>query len=74
MRRLPAILLALTTLIFALITIKRATVDYNENGVYFDGQAGYDRDSVVAFGTLTVAFALLTLVVFVISRKRNQDS
>ena len=69
MRRLPLFLFAFSTLTFLVLTIRRSMLDYNENGVYFDGAVTYDRDAVVTFGTITVALALVTIVLAVRGRR-----
>jgi hypothetical protein len=69
------ITLIFLTTAFALLTIERVMMDYNENGVYFDGLATYNSDAVVAYGSVTCVLLVITAGIILISRKihRRKD-
>lgn len=60
-RKVVIALLSLVSVAFLVLTCQRVMMEYNENGVYFDGEVTYDRDAVVAYGTLTGVLLLLTV-------------
>ena len=71
MRKLIITLLSLTSIIFIFVAIKRTTLPYNENGVYFDGTTTVDSDAVVVFSVLAAGFSLLTVCFVIVSRKKR---
>lgn len=63
-RIILAICFVATTIGFFAATIYRLSLDYNENGVYFDeaSTTTYDDDAVVAYGGLAVVFLIPTII------------
>ena len=57
------------TIGFAVVTINRLTMDYNENGVYFDDNVTYDTDAIMAYGIITGTLLLLTVGLMIVWRK-----
>ena len=68
-KRIVIFILSLLTIGFAVVTISRLTMDYNENGVYFDGNMTYDTDAIVGYGIITGTLLLLTVVLMIVWRK-----
>lgn len=62
--------LSLLTIGFAALTASRLAMDYNENGVYFDGVVTYDTDAIVVYGLIT--FTLLAATIGLQSVRRKE--
>ena len=56
-------ILSLGTIGFVTLTIHRLTMDYNENGIYFDGEVTYSSDAILVFGLLASLFFILTIAI-----------
>ena len=69
-KKIIQIFLASATIGFAVLTIHRSMMDYNENGVYFDGVVTYDSDAVPAYGSITGILLVIT-VGLLLNRKKT---
>jgi hypothetical protein len=49
------------TIVFAAVAINRSRLDYNENGVYFDGVVKYNAGAIIGYELTTAIFFVLTL-------------
>jgi hypothetical protein len=54
-------ILSVLTIVFAAVTINRSRLDYNENGVYFDGVVTYNADAIIGYALITAIFFVLTI-------------
>jgi TRAP-type C4-dicarboxylate transport system permease small subunit len=66
------VLFAIVTFLLALTTIYRLAWDYSETGVHFDEESmtTYSDDAIIAYGTLTIVFFILTLTLLIRLFKR----
>lgn len=60
-RKIIISILSLVTVGLLILTFQRMTMDYNENGVYFNGEVTYDIDALLVFATMTCFFIILTM-------------
>jgi hypothetical protein len=54
---------------FALLTMDRMLLDYNEQGVYFDGATTYDLDAVFAYKMISLFFLILGIITAIVWTK-----
>jgi hypothetical protein len=47
---------------FAVLTVDRMLLDYNEQGVYFDGISTYDQDAVLAYTVISAIFFIVGII------------
>jgi hypothetical protein len=47
---------------FAVLTVDRMLLDYNEQGVYFDGITTYDQDAVVSYTIISAIFLIVGII------------
>ena len=73
-KRIVIIVLSLGTIYFATLTIKRLALDYNENGVYFDGVVTYDTDAILGYGLITGTLLIITVGLQLIWKKPTTDN
>lgn len=59
-----AVLVAAVGLLFSVVSIWRNTLPYNSEGNYFDGEANYHEQSVLAYALLAGVSFLVALVLF----------
>lgn len=62
--------LSLATIFFLILTIKRSTLEYTENGVNFDGIVTYNNDAILVYGFITAILLVLTIGITVVWKKR----
>ena len=55
------IILSISTMIFAITTFNRISMDYNENGVYFDGSVTYNSQAIIVYGLITIILLIFTI-------------
>jgi hypothetical protein len=67
-RKLAIIILSLATVVFMLLTVERMRMDYNENGIYFDGVVTYNADSILSYGVITGVLLLFTLGLIILRK------
>jgi hypothetical protein len=71
-RKITIPLVSFITLFFLYVTIERLTMDYNENGVYFDGTNTYDQDAIVVYSAITMVLIIITVAITLVTRPRRQ--
>lgn len=54
-----------------LLTVQRLTMDYNENGVYFDGEITYDTDGLLVYGVTTCFLFIMTLTTIMVWKTKR---
>jgi len=70
--RVVVVILLILAVCFAVVAFDASLLDYNENGVYFDGSTTHDTDTIVGFGFLAaLLFAAAAIVALVARRLRN---
>jgi len=60
-RKTILFILSLGTIGLMILTIQRMTMDYNENGVYFDGEVTYDTDALLVYKVISILLLIITL-------------
>jgi hypothetical protein len=71
-RKVTISLVSFITLFFLYMTIDRLTMNYNENGVYFDGMNTYHRDAIVVYSSITMVLIIITVAITLVTRPRKQ--
>ena len=67
------LILSIGLIFFATLTIKRLTWDYNENGVYFDGETTYDQDAILVYGLITGTLLIIVVGLQLIWKRPSTD-
>ena len=70
--RVAVVTLLIMATVCASISYERSLLDYNENGVYFDGVTTYDTDAVVGFGFVAaLLFIAATIIALIAGMLKN---
>ncbi len=70
LRKFIIVVLFLLSLGFMLLTAQRSTMDYNENGIYFDGTVTYSQDALLVYGILAGLLLISTLGVLLVRKNK----
>jgi hypothetical protein len=73
-RKIVISILLLVTVGLSTLTFQLMTMDYNENGVYFDGEVTYDTDTLLVSTTITGFFIILTIGIITLWKNQTDPS
>jgi hypothetical protein len=61
LRKVIRCALSLLTIGLIILTVQRWAMDYNENGIYFDGETTYDSDALLVYTVITSLSMIITI-------------
>ena len=69
-RTIILFILSSVTIGFVVLTAQRMTMDYNENGVYYDGAVTFDTDALVAYMVISCVLVVVTIGTGLVWKKK----